>query len=59
MDLYNLSYFGYILLAIGLFMFYKVFNPLAVAIYYKMKYGELCVIKFWPLLGAFGYVFLG
>lgn len=53
------SYIGIISIIIGIYVFYKVFNPLAIAIYYKYKYGELCVIKFWPLLGAFGYIFLG
>lgn len=50
----SIDILAYLPILIGLYMFYKVFNPLAVAIIYKIKYGEKVVIKFWPLVGTFG-----
>ena len=52
------SYTILIIICIILYVLWKIFYPLFFAIYYKLLYGNLVLIKFFPLLGKFGFNFL-
>lgn len=44
----------YIFVGFVLYLAWKIHYPLFVAILYKLRYGEMVIIKFFPFLGALG-----